>query len=388
VSAQTPIPRRPLRICLVYDCLYPHTVGGAERWYRNLALRLSEEGHAVTYLTMRQWDDSAPPDLPGVKVIIAAPRMRLYVRGRRRILPPMVFGVGVLRYLASQPFDVVHTASFPYFPLLAAGLLRRWKGFRLVVDWHEVWTLSYWKGYLGAAGRLGYWIQTLCMRLTQEAFTFSRMHERRLRSGGLRGRVTVLRGQYEGSVNPVDIGSREPLIVFAGRHIPEKRVTAIVPAFALARRQIPELRCAIYGDGPARADVLRQIASRGLQDAVDAPGFVDEESVQRALANALCLVLPSQREGYGLVVVEAFARGTPAVVVDDPDNAAVELVEDGANGFIAASAAPADLAAAIVRVHDGGVTLRAATAEWFERHRYELALRSSLDAVARAYARQ
>ena len=26
-----------MRICLVYDCLFPHTVGGAERWYRNLA---------------------------------------------------------------------------------------------------------------------------------------------------------------------------------------------------------------------------------------------------------------------------------------------------------------------------------------------------------------
>ena len=33
-----------VRICLVYDCLYPHTVGGAERWYRNLAERLARTG--------------------------------------------------------------------------------------------------------------------------------------------------------------------------------------------------------------------------------------------------------------------------------------------------------------------------------------------------------
>src|SRR5439155_19626429 len=99
-------------------------------------LRLAQEGHAVTYLTMRQWDGSAPPDLPGVRVVAVAPRMGLYVRGRRRILPPAVFGFGVLRHLASQPstYDVVHSASFPYFPLLAAGLLRRRKRFRLIVD--------------------------------------------------------------------------------------------------------------------------------------------------------------------------------------------------------------------------------------------------------------
>src|SRR5262249_48379662 len=47
--------RWPVRICIVYDCLYPHTVGGAERWYRNLSERLADEGHDVTYLTLRQW---------------------------------------------------------------------------------------------------------------------------------------------------------------------------------------------------------------------------------------------------------------------------------------------------------------------------------------------
>jgi hypothetical protein len=50
-----------VRICIVYDCLYPHTVGGAERWYRNVALRLAEDGHEVTYLTMRQWDAAGGP---------------------------------------------------------------------------------------------------------------------------------------------------------------------------------------------------------------------------------------------------------------------------------------------------------------------------------------
>ena len=45
-----------MRICIVYDCLFPYTVGGAERWYRNLAERLAAEGHEVTYLTLRQWE--------------------------------------------------------------------------------------------------------------------------------------------------------------------------------------------------------------------------------------------------------------------------------------------------------------------------------------------
>src|SRR5438552_2191486 len=106
-----------MRICIVYDCLYPHTVGGAERWYRNLAQRLSEEGHDVTYLTMRQWDAAEEPDTAGVHVVAVAPRLPLYTDGRRRMLPPLVFGFGVLGHLLGngRRYDVVHTASFPYF---------------------------------------------------------------------------------------------------------------------------------------------------------------------------------------------------------------------------------------------------------------------------------
>ena len=113
-----------MRICLVYDCLFPYTVGGAERWYRNLGERLAAEGHQVTYLTLRQWSRGGAPDVAGVDVRAVGPRMTLYSGpGRRRILPPLVFGAGVLWHLLRhrRRYDVVHTASFPYFSLLAAG---------------------------------------------------------------------------------------------------------------------------------------------------------------------------------------------------------------------------------------------------------------------------
>src|SRR5262245_15897057 len=115
-----------MRIALVYDCLFPHTVGGAERWYRNLAERLAAAGHEVTYLTLRQWERSSPPDVPGVRVVAVGPRFTLYVEGRRRIGPPLAFGAGVFWHLLRhrRAYDVVHTASFPYFSLLAAGALR------------------------------------------------------------------------------------------------------------------------------------------------------------------------------------------------------------------------------------------------------------------------
>ena len=173
--------------------------------------------------------------------------------------------------------------------------------------------------------------------------------------------------------------------MFAGRHIPEKQVPALVRALPEARRRVPGLRARIFGDGPDRERVLELVEELGLDGIVEAPGFVPAEVVDAALRDALCLVLPSRREGYGLVVVEASARGVPAVVVAGPDNAATELVEDGVNGFVAASAEPDDLAEAIARVDEGGEELRRSTAAWFRRNAERLSLDHSLAVVLAEY---
>jgi glycosyltransferase involved in cell wall biosynthesis len=378
-----------MRVCIVYDCLYPYTIGGAERWYRNLAERLAAGGYEVTFLTRRQWGRGDDPAIPGVRVVAVSPRMGLYAHGRRRVFPPLLFGLGVLVHLLrhGRRYDVVHTASFPYFSLLAAHAARRRGRFRLLVDWHEVWTREYWREYLGrVGGRIGWRIQRACLRAPQRAFCFSRLHERRLRDLGLSGELTRLEGQYAGADAPTKPLTARPVAVFAGRHIPEKRVPALVPAIARAREHIPELRAEIYGDGPEREEVLAAIAAAGLEGCVAAPGFVDQEVLEQALGTALCVVLPSRREGYGLIVVESAARGVPSVVVAGPDNASTELVDEGANGFVAPSADADDLAAALVRVHDAGPDLRRSTLEWFRRNAERLSLERSLRAVLADYS--
>jgi glycosyltransferase involved in cell wall biosynthesis len=316
--------------------------------------------------------------------------MALYgANGNRRIVPPLVFGAGVLWHLLrhGRRYDVVHTCSFPYFSLLAAAAVRRAGRYAIVVDWFELWSVAYWREYLGAiGGRVGRAVQGACLRVRQRAFCFARMTAARLRADGLRGEVTVLEGMYESPPEPHPPAPAEPVVMFAGRHIREKRPAALVPAIAQARRALPELRGEIFGDGPERPAVLAAIAAQGLEGVVEAPGFVESERVEATLARALCMVLPSRREGYGMIVVEASAAGVPSVVVRDPDNAAVELVEDGVNGFVAASADPEAIAEAILRVHAAGPALRESTARWFAANARRLSLKESLATVAAAYA--
>jgi glycosyltransferase involved in cell wall biosynthesis len=378
-----------VRICLVYDHLFPETIGGTERWMRDLALRLASLDHEVTYLTLRHWESDAPPRLGGVHVIGLARPGRIYAEERRSFGPPLRFGVAVWRHLwrHGRTYDVVHTAAFPYFPLLAAGVLRGRSGYRIVVDWHEVWTRRYWRRYAGAvAGTIGWLVQRACVRVPQSAFCVSQLHARRLVAEGYRGEPTLLPGEYAGPSEAIPAADVDTsLVVYAGRHVKEKRVDALVRAFARARAERPDLRLELRGDGPERGRIEALVRELGLDESVRVLGHRPEDDVAAALGRAGCLATASEREGYGLVVVEAAAHGTPSVVVDGPENAATELVVPGLNGEIARSAEPDELAGTILRVLDQGDDLRASTARWFEENASRLRLDRSLEVVVEEY---
>lgn len=381
-----------MRVCLVYDCLYPWTIGGAEKWYRRLARALAEEGHQVTVLTLRQWPDEEPPRIPGVEIVAVGPSMPLYGDGRRRRWPPLRFGLGVFVHLArhGQAYDLVHCAAFPYFAAGAAAISRRLRGFALAIDWWEVWTDAYWRSYLGKAGwRAGSAVQRWLVRQPHVPVAFSRLHGERLVGLGAPRPPLSIRGAYpaDASSDPSRRPVAEPRdVLFVGRLIPEKRALAIPFALLVALQSLPTLTASFIGDGPegvGLADLLRDL---GLSDRVDRLGFVSEAELDRRLRRALCLVLPSQREGFGFAVLDAISRGTPAIVVDHPDSAAVELIEPGVNGFVAPSDDATDLAAAILAVAAGGKRLRGSTAAWWTEHGEALSLPSGVAELTALYA--
>lgn len=76
-------------------------------------------------------------------------------------------------------------------------------------------------------------------------------------------RLVELEGQFEGTAAEAPKPA-EPLVVFAGRHIPEKNPVVVVHAVAKARETIPEL-CGVYGNGPEQPKVLAAMSKHGLE---------------------------------------------------------------------------------------------------------------------------
>ena len=380
--------RSPLRICIAYDRLYPWSIGGAERWYRRLAERLASDGHRVTYLTSRQWSAGDEPYLPGVRVIAIARDDALYGRGRRRLSPVLRFGLALWLHLLrfGRDYDAVHTSAMSSWGALATATLAGVHGYRLVLDWWEVWSSTYWRSYLGpVTGTLGWFMQRRTARLRHQPIVHSALHAMRLRQLRTGHGALHMQGLLASSSELEIPRPADPAVIYAGRFIPEKQVPAVVFALAEARERLPMLRACLIGEGPDAAAVQDAIRDAGLDSNVALPGFVSEETLTQTLSRALCLVLLSRREGYGLVVAEAASLGVPCVVLRHPDSAAAELIVEGVNGFTCASTDPREVASVILRVHDAGDALRHATLAWSHANAAALTLNESLPRLLDAY---
>lgn len=359
-----------MRIAIAYDCLFPWSKGGGERLYRRFAEEFAAAGHEVTYLTRLQWDDE-PPVIDGVRVVVVSDDRELYdANGARTLGPAINYGRGLFNHLRKHrgSYDAVFVSALPATNVLAvrAALVRS----KVVVgvDWLEVWRPDQWREYSGPVmGRVANVIQHVTARLSPISTCHSQLTARRLRDSGVASEPLVSPGliDFDETVEPVLDVQPSPQVIYVGRHIPDKRVESLPAAIAHARRHIPDLTATIFGEGPSRPAVLAEIERLGLGDVVSTPGFVSQEELDNRMRTAACLVNPSAREGYGLVVVESCAAGTPVVLVDGDDNAAVELIEDGVNGKLAKSVVPEELGAAIVEVVSAGEPLRKTTHAWF-----------------------
>ncbi len=120
--------------------------------------------------------------------------------------------------------------------------------------------------------------------------------------------------------------------LYCGRLVSQKRVDLALSAFAAMAEEHPDWDFMLAGDGPLRAQ-LAGLVPVGLRHRVKFLGFLQMDETSACYHACDCLVLPSDYEPWALVVNEACAAGL-AVVATEVVGAAVELVENGVNGYL------------------------------------------------------
>ena len=109
-----------------------------------------------------------------------------------------------------------------------------------------------------------------------------------------------------------------PCILSLGRIEAYKRIDVVVDAMPRVLAAVPEARLVIVGRGAALPALERQVARLGIGHAVEFRGFVAAAEKVALYQAARVFVNPSEKEGWGLTVMEAAACGVPAVASDSP----------------------------------------------------------------------
>ncbi len=146
------------------------------------------------------------------------------------------------------------------------------------------------------------------------------------------GRVEVVPPGVDDCFTPGPGRSPTPLVLAVGRLVPVKGFPLLVEALAAVRRNVPDMRAVIVGEGRVRPEVVDAIRRAGAEEWIELAGRRTENELVALYRHAWVLASMSQREGWGMTITEAGACGTPAVVTRIAGHE--DAVEDGVSGLL------------------------------------------------------
>jgi glycosyltransferase involved in cell wall biosynthesis len=324
--------------------------GGSELFIERISAELAGYGHRVTILCAHYAGAArVEPGPPGVTFLRRGGRLSVFIwaamlylaggiglgpLGRRRLgRPDVIIDVG-----NGLPFLSILYARVPVIALVHHVHREQWP---MVMDRVRA-KVGWW-----VESRVGPWAYRRCRYVTVSEAT-------RADLGALGVRLHQITVIHNGTPEVTDAPiprDPNPNLVVLGRLVAHKRIEIALRATAALASEFPELTLTVAGQGWWEPQLRQLTDELGITDRVRFAGFVDESDKHRILSRAWVALTPSLKEGWGLTIVEAGARGTPTVAFAGAGGVAEALV-DGESGLIAADEDHfIDLTAELLRDH-------------------------------------
>jgi len=361
-------PQRRILILNWRDMRHPRA-GGAENMTHKMARQWVSWGHRVTQFCAAFPGGAAQETIDGVDIVRRGNQFTVHWEAYRHY-------ARLFRGRYDLIIDEVNTIPF-WAPLYAREpvLMYVHQLARNVWRYEAPFPVSI-AGYLSEPLYLQPYRHTPIMTISQST-------KDDLRRFGLRGPYHFVPQAVDRkafTLLPV-VESKEPelTLLYVGRIVPSKRVHHIVEALGhIHRSGLATARLWLVGwwDERYHHDIDHRIAALGLKDYVTFFGHLDPTVKEDLIARAHVLVMTSIREGWGVVVTEANALGTPAVVYNVPGLR--DSTRDGETGVICKRNTPRSLAQAITQLYvSPAVYARIRARAW------DIALEASWDRTAR-----
>lgn len=275
--------------------------GGSERYVEQMARGLVDRGATVTVFCAAH--DSAPRDqvVEGVRFVRRGGKMSIYLLGFLHLL---------LRRFGKVDLVVDVQNGLPFFTRLATRK-------PVVVLVHHVHREQWPVVYPGRMGRLGWWVESrlapVLYRRSQYVAVSGATRDELIGLGVDAHRIAVV---HNGTAPPPPVGTRRsstPALTVVGRLVPHKQIEHAIDAVSILRRDRPDVHLTVVGSGWWEEDLRAYAARTGAADLVTFTGYVSEQQKHEILARSWVMLLPSLKEGWGLVIGEAGAHAVPTV---------------------------------------------------------------------------
>jgi glycosyltransferase involved in cell wall biosynthesis len=313
--------RRSIAFLVWRDTTHPEG-GGSELFVERVAEHLAEHGWKVTICAAEHANALRDEVRNGVSIRRRGGRLSVYLHG-----------LAYLRSRAGRRTDIVVDVQngLPFFSPLA----RRRGIVNLVHHVHyKQWQII----YPGLLGHVGWWLESRFAPWLYRGcpyITVSQASRRDLAALGIEcERISIV---YNGidAPHPEHQQPRAdaPTICVLGRLVPHKQVEHALQIAATARTALPDLRVEIVGEGWWHDVLAKRTSELGMDDAVTFHGGVPAAVRDEILDRSWVLVVPSIKEGWGIAIMEAAARGVPAVAYSAAGGVRESIV-DGETGWL------------------------------------------------------
>ena len=286
-------------ICNWKDRRHP-AAGGAEVYTHECAKRWAGAGHEVTLFCAAVEGEPEVDERPGYRIVRRGSRIGVYAAAKKFIRTNRDSFDVIVDEINTRPFFAHRYSKGTPVVALAHQVARE-------VWFHETpWPLA-------VVGR--YVLEPMWLRAYAgvPTLTVSNSSAESLRGYGLRNLSVVLEGVEIPATVALPVPKSDvPTLAFCGRMVSTKRPEDAIRAFSLATEQLGDTaELHMIGVGPLLQS-LRASAPKG----VIFHGSVSQKEKYEILGRADALLCTSQREGWGLVVSEAAAVGTPTIGYD------------------------------------------------------------------------
>lgn len=318
-----------IKIAIVYDAVYPYIKGGGEIRNYEIAKRLAKKGFQVHLYGMKFWKGKDVILKENIYYHGICKPINLYTStGRRSIWEAFYFGINCLKII-NEDFDVIDCCTFPYFSIFSCKIICLLKRKKLYSTCYEIWGKNYWKEYLGYIGYFAYLIEKISISMPDIFISISQHTTQKLKKDfNIKKKIyTIPPGIDLLNIQNIKPSSQKSDVIFAGRLLSNKNIDYLIKSISLIKATKPNIICIIIGNGPEK-DKLKQLTKKlNLQKNIFFYNFFEKRNELYAfLKSSKVFLLPSSREGFGLIAIEANACGLPILTIDAPNNGAKDLI--------------------------------------------------------------